>query len=295
MKKLLLLINLFLIFLNNVASANELLPTAELEVASDMYKIEKRTSYVASNLAFPYGLFFDNHDLLATTEQNLVRIELTKQQANGQFNIVPVAELAKGNALGLTKFGDYYVVLECRPGCVSTRLFSIAPDGSQTTLYETANEIVEVAVFQNKLLLTDITASELLHVDMKGNVSLFSNDPLLNGPAGIVVWGDSVMITNFNDGTLLRFNADGHASVFANELGTPVGIAWDGRDFIVADFGAISPDPGRILRVSRDGVVSIIAEGAYFGKPSGIALAGSDIYYTDIFSDKIRKIAAPRL
>lgn len=257
-------------------------------------RIELLSETVVDNLASPYGLYFDSTDLLVTTETDLVKLKLSEQIEGEALEVEVIEALAGGNALGLIKHGNDLVVMECTPGCTSNRLYIRRPDGDEITLMTTSNEIVEVRAYRNQFIVSDITAGKLLLVDSEGNVSDFTTDKL-NGPAGLYVDGDYVWVTNFFTGELLRINAAGQATVIATGLGMPVGVQYDGKDFIVADFAAGEPGQGRVLRVAKDGRVRVIADGDFIGNPSAIALQGSDIYVSDILSSKIIKIHTPRL
>jgi DNA-binding beta-propeller fold protein YncE len=184
--------------------------------------------------------------------------------------------------------------MECTPGCASTRLYVRAPDGEEKTLMETNNEIVEVREYQGKYIISDITAGKLLLVDNDGLVSEFTTNKL-NGPAGLHVDGDNVWVTNFYSGELLKIDGSGHSTIVATGLGMPVGIQYDGKDFIVADFAGGVAGAGRVLRVGKNGSKRVIIDGAFIGNPSAIALQGSDIFISDILSGKIVKINTPRL
>jgi sugar lactone lactonase YvrE len=239
-------------------------------------------------------MVFDSTDLVVTTETQLLKFKLSTTDDNHQIAREVLAELAGGSALGLVKYGRDYVILACGPGCPVSRLYLLDPQGIETTLFETANSLVEVRVYRDEFIVSDITANQLLLVDSEGHQREFSHDKL-NGPAGMAVDGEFVWVTNFFSGELLRIDSEGQAEVIASGLGMPVGVQYDGKDFIVADFAGGEPGAGRVLRVAKNGRHRVIAQGDFIGNPSAIVLQGNDIYVSDILSGKIVKINTPRL
>lgn len=266
----------------------------EKSTAGAGQRVQLLTETIADNLKGPYGMFFDSTDLVVTTETDLIKLKLSKPADNNLVDIEVLGELAGGSALGLIKYGNEHVILACGPGCPISRLYTRAMDGSETTLFETPNALVEVRAYNEQFVVSDITGNKLLLISRDGLVNELVSDKL-NGPAGIAIDGDNVWVTNFNNGELLRIDGQGHFEVIATGLGMPVGIQYDGKDFIIADFAGGEPGAGRVLRVGKDGRKRVIAEGAFIGNPSAIALQGSDIFVSDILSGKIVKINTPRL
>lgn len=232
---------------------------------------------VASGLDGPYGLFFDGDHLIVTTKGELLKIKNAGEDiAPASRKIEKIASIGEGDALGATLFGSKYIVLNCDANCQGTsRLQAIALDGTVTDIAH-MDQGVEVTRWRDSFLVTDIFQNQILEVTSTGQVRVFSNDKL-NGPGGMYVDGDNVWVTNFLSGELVVIDAQGRSRVAASGLGAPVGIAFDGLDFIIADYAGGEVNRGRVLRVSKDGDVRVIAKPKSIGNPSALVMQGPDI------------------
>lgn len=254
-----------------------------------------RISVVADNLAGPYGIFFDTTDLVVTTKGELLRIkDPTVDMSTAERQVEHIAQTGQGDALGAMLFGSTYVVLSCDLGCTdSAQLQEIRRDGTTRTVGGPKNA-VEVARWGDNYLVSDPYKSQLVEVTPAGKMTVFSNDKLAV-PAGLYVDGDKVWVTDFSTGQLLVVDKFGASTVVASGLGFPVGIAYDGNSFVVADYAMSQPNKGRVLRVSKTGKVKIIAGPGKIGNPSAVALFGPDIYVSDNMNNTVTRIRGSRL
>lgn len=260
---------------------------------SDAGKIE----VVASRLDGPYGLFFDGDNLLVTTKGALLRIRKPGEDiAPSRRQIERVTTIGAGDALGAMLYGSKYVVLSCEAGCQnSSRLQVFSQNGALvSTLAEGIGSAVEVARWKDNFLVTDIFQNRILEITPTGAISVFATDKL-NGPGGMYMDGDNLWVTNFFSGELVVIDRNGVSRVVATGLGAPVGIDSDGKDFIIADYAMGEKNKGRILRVSREGEVRVIARGPSVGNPSGLVVKGPDIYFSDILANTVTRIRGERL
>lgn len=118
-------------------------------------------------------------------------------------------------------------------------------------------------------------------------------------PFGIAVRGKSIYVSDGQAGKIWRIE-DGTATVYAEGLNTPSGIAFNDRgDLIVADAGShtimsvnskseVSTLAGTI---DRPGFADGDAASALFKGPVGVAVGtGGEIYVADTYNDRIRVI-----
>ncbi len=118
-------------------------------------------------------------------------------------------------------------------------------------------------------------------------------------PFGIAAVGNDLVVSDGENGRILRIGKDGSIAVVGEGLGTPSQIAAgaDGEIFF-ADSGTHT-----IRKINRSGTVETVAgtdgkpgfrDGtaaeAQFRAPVGIAVAGSRIYVADTYNDRIRVI-----
>ncbi len=118
-------------------------------------------------------------------------------------------------------------------------------------------------------------------------------------PFGIAIKGDDIYVSDGQNGKIWRVSG-GVPGVFAQELDTPSGIAFDKTgNLIVADSGSHT-----IKSVNTKGEISIIAgfdgdsgfadgdaAAALFNAPIGIAIAGGGkIFVADTYNDRVRVI-----
>ncbi|MCJ8270871.1 MAG: hypothetical protein MJK04_15900, partial [Psychrosphaera sp.] len=257
---------------------------------------------VAEGLNGPYDMIFDNGDMVVTTNEYLVKIKLTAEQATvGAYpvtNLAPVPDIA----LGVIRSGSEYHVLRN----ADRSLLKVTDGGDITVVAENLGAPIEIARQGKDFIVTDFgdpmdvtLNSRLLRISESGEVTVIAEaEPEvfeLAAFAGIEVLGDTIWVTDFNLGRLLKISADGTVNEIARGLGHPVGIEFDGSDFIIADFGDAmeGKDNGRILRVSQNGELKVISKGRVkaVGNPSDIALLGADIYFSDIMAGRITKLS----
>ena len=131
-------------------------------------------------------------------------------------------------------------------------------------------------------------------------VTLVSRHPLLIEPFGVAVKDNITYISDGESGRIMRREANGQLTVFAENLHTPSAIAFDKNgDLIVADSGSHT-----IKRINSSGAVSIVAgidgqpgdangdaAAAKFHGPIGVAVRDDgSIVVADTYNDKIRLI-----
>lgn len=280
MKKFLFTIVFFLAVFNNAIAGN-------------------RLETVIENIPGVYDIQFDNGDMVVTSNNALIKIILT-QQSSTDFPMNVLADVPDIALSSVRDGADYYVLRN-----IDRSLLKVAYSGEVSVVANNLGAPIDIARFGEGFIVSDIgnpaNASEntrLLMVSRDGTVSEITNEGFSEsaGMAGIEVVGESVWVTDFNLGKLYKIELDGTFVEVANDLGHPVGIEYDGKDFIIADFGNGSEGVpnGRLLRVSKNGrvrnltpVVSMMGE---LGNPSDLALLGGDIYFSDIILGRISKI-----
>ncbi|NER48986.1 MAG: hypothetical protein F6J92_20260 [Symploca sp. SIO1A3] len=182
----------------------------------------------------------------------------------------------------------------------SIALFSIGLSSGQANaanLYNISNPILpsqittiadnlavpyEIAVDGSDLVITTFDA--LVKIDPLGQVTTVA--PLTPGsPGGVVAVDGNYIVAEYATGSLLHISQDGNISTIAANLGFPVGVAQQGDSFIVVDIGIPEAENGqigdaRLLRVSLDGTVSVIAS-EDLGAPIAVAVEGDQFWLTD--------------
>lgn len=145
---------------------------------------------------------------------------------------------------------------------------SLAPDG---TLY-----VADIGTAPARV------GQRIYQVRPDGSVTLLVDSELIEGASGNVIGPDGALYqSSLQRGTIVRIDADGSASVFAEGLGRPVGITTDGEDgFLVADCGT-----RRVAHVSASGVVTGFVRHPDFNCPNGIARAPDGTVYVANFGD----------
>jgi hypothetical protein len=288
--------------------ANALLLSGSYTATAGILNLEAYSPYdmmhletVADGMNGPYDMIFDNGDMVVTTNEHLVKIKLTEgQSTEGAYPVTTLAPVPD-IALGVIQSGaDYHVLRNA-----DRTLLKVTDSGEITVVAENLGAPIEIARQGHDFIVTDFgdpmdntLNSRLLRINESGDITVIAEaEPHvadLAGFAGIEVLGENIWVTDFNLGRLLKISADGTVTEVAQGLGHPVGIEFDGNDFIVADFGDAMEglDNGRILRISQEGKVRVISKGRvkYVGNPSDIALLGADIYFSDIMSGRITKL-----
>jgi DNA-binding beta-propeller fold protein YncE len=252
---------------------------------------------VARGLNKPFGLFFDGDHLLVTNGGHLLRIRNPEIDMHPFFRVIErVSPIGEGDGLGAMLHGSKYMVLSCDAGCPrgSARLQEISLDGTVVDIAQNIDQAVDIARFGDNFLVSVTFLNQILKITPTGDVSVFTTDKL-NSPASMYVDGERVWVTNFLSGDLLVIDRRGKSKVVASGLGTAVGIATDGLDFIIADFAFEQPNRGRVLRVSRTGDVRVIAGPGSIGNPSAVVVRGADIYVSDFLNGKVMRIRGKRL
>lgn len=252
---------------------------------------------VARGLNKPFGLFFDGDHLLVTEGGRLLKIKNPGIDMHPAFReIETVSPIGEGDGLGAILHGSKYMVLSCAAGCPrgSARLQQISADGDVVDIAQNIDQAVDVVRYGEKFLVSDTFLNQILQITPGGDVSVFTTDKL-NGPASMYMDGERVWVTNFLSGELLAIDRRGRSRIVASRLGDPVGIAFDGVDFIIADFALERPNRGRVLRVSRNGAVRVIAGPGSVGNPSAVVLQGADIYVSDFLNGTVMRIRGKRL
>lgn len=261
----------------------------------------KQLDIVAENIPGVYDIHFDNGDMLVTSNDALIRVELSKGRDDmGMFPRVIIAD-APDIALSTIKEGsDYYLLRN-----IDRALVKVSHSGNTTLITDRLGAPIDIARHGDTFIISDIgnplDSSEntrLLSVTKEGVITEIVGTGFeeFAGMAGIEVVGDTFWVTDFNLGLLYKIDLEGDVSIVAHGLGHPVGIEYDGKDFIVADFGDGMEGiaNGRILRVSKKGDVRNImprkSRKGLLGNPSDISLFGADIYFSDIIASRVTRI-----
>lgn len=254
---------------------------------------------VVEGLNGPYDMIFNNGDMVVTTNEHLLKINLSAEHGvAGSYNVTRLADVPD-IALGVIASGaDYYVLRNA-----DRTLIKVSHQGDMTVVSTALGAPIEIARQGEAFIVSDLgdpldsnVNSRLLRISDTQEVSVIANaDREMAGFAGIEVLGEVIWLTDFNLGRLLKVDADGVVSEVASGLGHPVGIEFDGSDFIIADFGdgMLGKANGRILRVSTSGQVKTISKGRFkqVGNPGDIVLQGADIYFSDLMAGTISKLS----
>lgn len=116
----------------------------------------------------------------------------------------------------------------------------------------------------------------LLKIDLLGNVQTIA--PLTSGsPADVLVDNFEFIVIENPTTSLLRISESGVINTIATNIGDPVGVAIQGNDFIVGDFGL---GTGSLKRITSNGNVSTIASNEV-GGPTELVVDGDNFWVTD--------------
>lgn len=136
-------------------------------------------------------------------------------------------------------------------------------------------------------------SDEVIRISDSGEVEVLSTGH--RGPIHIVQGADSSFyVTNYNDGSLSKVDADGTSTTIATGLDGPSGITvnQEGQVFI-AGWGAAGNTGTNIYRLSEDGMsVAPYAVGQGISVPQGLACDESgNVYVANAVDSRIHKIA----
>jgi sugar lactone lactonase YvrE len=132
---------------------------------------------------------------------------------------------------------------------------------------------------QGEAFAVEYNASTVYQVDEEGGFSVFSRDPLINGPTSIVFdENDDMYIGNFNNGGVIKINDDG--------TGEAIGFVPGGMGYMTymsGKFYATGFNNNQVFSITKSGEVAVLAgtgtlgetdgdgENATFSRPNGIA------------------------
>jgi hypothetical protein len=223
-----------------------------------------------------------------------------------QFGTLPAPVANKGFVAGLAVHGDdLYVALVSFVPEVPAGIYRLGSAGGAAELFASAAEMA----FPNgiafdgagQMYVTDSAAGAVFRVSATGEVSRWLADPLLVGNKdacgegmgvgvpfdiganGIVVDGDTIFVTNTDQAQVVRIpvESDGNA-------GTPsLLVSHDCAELSGADGLAILPGGdlvvavnhlNKLVRVDRDGRVTMLASGEPLDFPASVAFAGGALY-----------------
>jgi len=265
-------------------------------VAASPYQIET----VIDELAMPYYMAVDdNFDLIVTINGALIRVHLSegRQPEDDRYRVSEIADISPGPPAGVMLYGPDYVVVEN----ITASLLRVTREGKVSVITDGLGYPDEFVRYGKDFIVSDVGGEEdtqvgnprLLRVTPEGQLTIIASEGL-GGPGALQILGNNMWVTDFILGRLLKVTFDGEVSVIAEGLGQPLGIKYDGQDFIIADFAFGSTDEGkdkgRLLRISKTGEVTVIAEGKSVGNPAGITLMGSDILFSDVVKGRIMKL-----
>jgi hypothetical protein len=127
----------------------------------------------------------------------------------------------------------------------------------------------------------------LLRIDPLGNVQTIT--PLTSGiPSDVLVHNSEFIVVENPTASLLRISQSGVINTIATNLGDPVGVAIQGNDFIIGDFGL---GTGSLKRTTSSGNVSNIASNGVGGLTE-IVVDGDDFWVTDFTFGRLLFITA---
>ncbi|MEO0813217.1 MAG: hypothetical protein AAFY60_10175 [Myxococcota bacterium] len=133
-----------------------------------------------------------------------------------------------------------------------------------------------------------LTGTRVFRITGDGEVNVVGEG--LDGPIDIASAPDgSLFVTNFNNATVSRVDADGTVTEFAAVNPFPSGIVRaDNGDLYVAHYGVVRNGLGTgdtVLRISPAGDVSTFSEGNLLEAPVGVAFGDDGTLYTANFHD----------
>jgi sugar lactone lactonase YvrE len=88
-----------------------------------------------------------------------------------------------------------------------------------------------------------------------GTPSVFSNSPLLDRPFDVLFDDAGELLVSNANGTIVKINPFGEASVFATGLGIAMGMEFDGN----GNLFVVSNDKGQIFKVDKNGKPTVFA------------------------------------
>ncbi|NQZ82119.1 MAG: hypothetical protein HRT52_13990 [Colwellia sp.] len=184
---------------------------------------------------------------------------------------------------------------------------SVASDGTVTTVASLDVVPAGIAIDSaDNIFVASYNANQILRINTSGEVSLFSEDPLLNGPVGIVFDENGLLhVGNYNNGDIFTISNSGELTLLAHIDGPEyftIGYITYASGYVYAS----GIGGHQIYRISREGDVLALAgtgEGgltngdgdqAKFACPNGIAAltTGNELFITDYCSpNQLRKIS----
>ena len=260
--------------------------------------LQDRIALVASGFDKPYDMYIHNGDIFLTTVGSIVKVS-----SSGTTSVV--AETPLGPPGGLVKYGDYIYYVDN----INARLLRYGRDGTSEVVAEGLGFPNAIAEDDGKFIIIDIGTptddgtgvSRVLRVSTDGQIEVVASslEQNLGGIAGIYVDEDGYWVADFINGRFLLVKRNGQVREIATGLGQPLDFEFDGHSFIVTDFGnGFLPgydDKGRLLRITKDGQVTVIGAPGQVGNPGGLVLQGPDIIFTDLTAGTILRVRGDRL
>ncbi len=244
---------------------------------------------IANGISVPYEVAADGSNLVVSTNDSLIKIDELG-------NVDTITSLEPGPPAGVLTFEGDYIALEYITGS----LLRISPDGQKSTIATGLGLPVGLARKDDDFIVVDIGTPDdnvignarLLRVSLNGDISVISSNETesLGAPAAVFVDEDNFWLTDFNLGRLLSVSSTGEVTEVATNLGEPLDIDFNGKNFLISDFarGFDNPGNGRILEITASGEIESVITG--IGNPSGLTFQGSDLVFTDVVAGSISRV-----
>lgn len=251
--------------------------------------------------------------------------------------LTPASAQVANDALTLDDAGNLYGSFYGYPGAAGNRIMRIRPNGSYDTLItgltnpnginyrdgklffsNAYSQLRESDTLGNDQVVTSIPGfvnviplpnsdsligvsygqNRVYGIGTNGN-TVISNDPLLDGPAGLAFDHDGILyVGNFNNGKVLKYNGNGGFTVL-DDLGGGLGfIAYGDSAIFATNYG-----DNKVYRIPTNGGATTVIAGsgqaatidgagtaAAFNFPNGIisTFSGDTIYISEYQSSAIR-------
>jgi len=228
-------------------------------------------------------------------------LKITPQGEISVFATVPGVSPESAWLVGLTfdGYGDLFAAFASFVPEYTTGVYKITEDGTQVELFATGTPETPMALPNDvlfdengNLFVSDSFAGAIFKVTPEGEVSVFKTDPSLLtvnpdlgfGANGIVFDTEgNLFVANTGEGTILKItvNPDGTAGdieQIAEDLVGADGIVFDAAgNLYVAQNVA-----DRIVIISPEGAVSVLASGYPLESPASLELRGSSLFVTNL-------------
>jgi len=188
-----------------------------------------------------------------------------------------------------------------------TSIKSVASDGTITTVATLDVVPAGIAIDSaDNIFVASYNANKIYRINTSGEVSVFSEDPLLNGPVGIVFDENGLLhVANYNNGDIYTIIDSGELTLLAHIDGPEyftIGYITYASGYVYAS----GIGGHQVYRISREGdVLALLGTGAggvvngdgdeaKFACPNGIAAqtTGSELFITDYCApNQLRKVS----